>query len=215
MEALLSLAAELGADDDAGERLPVDVVLEDGTRIVGEVTGRPGGPLPGPALVTYSKVAAERRVPAWLELEALIATDPGGRWRNVVVGRDERQSKLRALVLADGATRAGDRRRDALEALAVAVDCYRRGLREPIPLFATFSRKLYKNKAKASDWDDERGLGKRKDEANQLAFGRLDFVELLALPAREDDPTGGAPGRALRFATYLWQAVEQTAMEPV
>ena len=77
-----------------------------------------------------------------------------------------------------------------------------------------FSRKLYKGKAKADDWDSERGHGTRKDEANRIAFGRFDFTQLLALTAREDDPPGDATGRALRFASYLWGTIESTAVEP-
>jgi len=97
-------------------------------------------------------------------------------------------------------------------ALEVAVDCYRRGMREPIPLFPSLSYKLNKNKATPADWRS-RGQGEGEDEANRLAFGDIQFADLCALAARADDPPGPSPGRAVRFARYLWCAVEASCEE--
>ena len=98
----------------------------------------------------------------------------------------------------------------ALGALEVAVDCYRRGLREPIPLFASLSCRLHENTATADDWEPFGQHGDGTDEANRLAFGALGFEDLCALPARVDDPPGTAVGRAARFADYLWDAIEES-----
>ncbi len=100
----------------------------------------------------------------------------------------------------------------ALDALGVAVDCYRRGLREPIPLFAKLSHKLYLGEAKPKDWSDNR-MGDGDDEANKLAFGHLDFRELCAEPASDGDPPGPHPGRADRFANYLWDTIAASTEE--
>lgn len=101
-----------------------------------------------------------------------------------------------------------DRHGRALDALETAVDCYRRGLREPVPLFASLSYKLHERTAKPDDWESFRGHGDGQDDANRLAFGGLGFDELCALPARDGDPPGSSAGRAARFADYLWGAIE-------
>jgi hypothetical protein len=107
-----------------------------------------------------------------------------------------------------------ERRNRALDALGVAVDCYRRGLREPIPLFAKLSHKLYLGNAKSKDWIDN-VMGDGDDEANKLAFGHLDFRELCAEPASHNDPPGSRQGRADRFACYVWDAIEASAAQLV
>jgi hypothetical protein len=45
------------------------------------------------------------------------------------------------------------------------------------------------------------------------AFGAYTFDELVALPARPDDPDGTSHMRVQRFADYLWSAVRSTADE--
>ena len=106
-----------------------------------------------------------------------------------------------------------DRYQLAHDALEVAVDCYRRGMREPLPLFPKISYKLHKNKASQNDWQPWRGVGEGDDEANRLAFGDVSLVELRSIPAREDDPPGTSNARAERFANYFWDAVESSAEE--
>jgi hypothetical protein len=106
-----------------------------------------------------------------------------------------------------------DRHRLALEAIEVAVDCYRRGMLEPLPLFPKVSYKLHKRKAGPNDWQPWGSGGEGQDEANRLAFGDISLGELRALPPRGDDPPGTAGGRAERFADYLWDAVESSAEE--
>jgi len=205
---LLDAATRLGVDPTRDDRLPVEVVLADGTRIVGTVVGRCAGPRPGPARVTFSKIAPKHRLAAWLDLMVLVAAYPATDWRSVVVGRAQKEGKLKTLELVGRGGTRDDRHGRALDALEVAVDCYRRGLREPIPLFADLSYKLHEGTARRNDWEPYRGHGDGDDEANRLAFGGLDFDELRALPARDDDPPGSSIGRAARFADYLWDAIE-------
>ena len=189
-------------------------MLTDGTRIVGMVEGRCAHPRPGPALVTFSKVAPKHRVAAWLDLAALVAADPATNWRSVIVGCAEKQGRLKTLELVGRGETCDDRHGRALDALEVAVDCYRRGLREPIPLFASISYKLHKRTAKPSDWESFNDHADGQDDANRLAFGKLGFEDLCALPARVDDPPGSSTGRAARFADYLWGTIEATVAEP-
>ncbi|MHB8246139.1 MAG: hypothetical protein ACYDGN_12450 [Acidimicrobiales bacterium] len=214
VNALLDSAAALGVDATCDDRYQIDVELSDHTRIVGIVEGRCTSPTPGPATLTFSRAAPKQHLAAWLDLVTLVATDPGTSWRSVVVRRPERGNTPDALQLAARGDTPEDRRAAALAALEVAVDCYRRGRREPVPLFPSFSYKLYTGKAVPNDWQAFGGLGDGDDDAHRMAFGRLNFNEVCALAACEDDPPGPSRGRAERFARYLWSAVENSAGPP-
>ena len=213
VDALVDLAVELGIDSARGDRLPVEVELADGTRVVGSVVGRCADSSHGPALVTYSKAAPKQHVAAWLDLVALVATDPETNWRSVVVRRNEKGDAPDPLELVGRGDTPEERHSRALGALEVAVDCYRRGLREPVPLFVSLSYKLHQGKATPNDWESWTGFGDGQNEANRLAFGNFDFYELCELPAHDDDPPGAAKGRAARFADYLWSAIETSTEE--
>ena len=199
-ETILGAARELGVDPAADDRLSVEVVLSDGTRITDTILGRCADPRPGPALVTCSKVGPKRRVPAFLDLVALVATDPATPWRSVVVGAPEGGKGRTSIELVARGDTETDRQRLALHALEVAVDCYRRGMLEPIPLFTTVSYKLHRRCVKPDDWQAFGGGGEGQDEANRLVFGDLSLSELPRCPAREGDPSGSATraSRALR-----------------
>ena len=139
---------------------------------------------------------------AWLDLAALVAADPATNWRSVVVGCAEKQGRLKTLELVGRGGTCDDRHGRALDALEVAVDCYRRGLREPIPLFASISYKLHERTAKPSDWESFDGHADGQDDANRLAFGDLGFEDLCALPALRRRPpgiVGGTSGTVRRL----------------
>jgi exodeoxyribonuclease V gamma subunit len=208
VDAVLALATSVGVDPLSVDQHGVDVQLDDGTRIVGDVGIRCASPNLGPATVTFSHASSKQHVAAWLDLIALAARDPDTDWHSLVVSRAATGDKPGLLhLMARGAT-PGDRRALARAALDVAVDCYRRGMCEPIPLFATLSEKLAQGTEKPSDWKSNYGRGDGDDDANQLAFGDLTLRELCALPARDDDPPGSGAGRAHRFARYLWGAID-------
>ena len=208
VDQLLVAAGDLGVDPARAQLLPVEVLLADGTRVVGTVTSRCEQPRPGPAFVTFSKIAPKHQVAAWVDLVALGAADPTTDWRSVIVARAERKGALKTFELVGRGDTTDARRHLARDALGVAVDLYRRGLREPIPLFASLSCKLHNGTASGGDWEPFGEHGDGTDEANRLAFGALGFEDLCALPTRPGDPSGSAPGRAARFADYLWDAIE-------
>jgi exodeoxyribonuclease V gamma subunit len=214
VDALLDAAATLGVDPSIDDRYPIEVELSDRTRVVGVIEGRCAAPNPGPATVVFSRAAPRQHLAGWLDLVALVANDPATNWRSVVVRRPEKGDVPDALQLVALGDTPEDRHARALGALEVAVDCYRRGLREPVPLFSSFSYKLYTQRAVPNDWQAFGGLGDGDDEAHRLAFGGLDFKGVCAIPARPDDPPGPATGRAERFARYLWSAVEASARPP-
>jgi hypothetical protein len=148
-------------------------------------------------------------VAAWLDLMALVATDPDRPWRALAVSRPDRTGAdptVNDLIPAP----AGDESRPgAAEALAVAVDCYRRGMTEPLPLFPNFSYHLYLGKSPRSHW---KGFPFPEDGdqlAVRLAFDDRDFDGIKGLTPRPTDP-GVGKGRAMRFATYLHRTIARS-----
>lgn len=213
VEALLSAVVELGIEAGRAERLQVSVELAGHTRLIETLIGRCAPPCPGPALVTCSKVGAKLRLAAWLDLMALVAYDPVTNWRSVLVGGPDEDTGHMSFTLAGRGVDPADRRERALAGLEVACDCYRRGMLEPLPLFASLSYKVHHNNAKEKDWRPFNGRGEGRDEANKLVLGDLGLDDLMALPARQDDPPGPSPSRVQRFADYLWGALEASSEE--
>lgn len=210
------LAAAAAIDVDAGPGVGtcyrVEVALDDGIEVVGTVRGGCGPDRPGPATVTVSRRSPKQQMAAWVALVALTGTDPDPQWRSVVVRRKESGDGIDSLQLVVPGETSDERRRRAREGLAVAVDCYLRGRREPLPLFPNLSFALHRGRGADQAWKRHRDRGDGDDAAVRVAFGPLELDELLAIPARDDDPPGRAPGRALRYANYLWGAIDTTAL---
>jgi exodeoxyribonuclease V gamma subunit len=215
IEDLVAAADTIGSTDLAPTPRSIDVTLPDGTRIVGSVPDHHGH-RPGPAQVTFSRFAPKHRLAAWLDLVALVAFDPVTDWQSVTIGRSKKDGAAVHVehLLPVGAT-ADERQVVATDALAVAVDCYRRALAEPIPLFAELSPELAEGSAKPGSWKRDYGRqGDGYEQATQLAFGDLSYRELLAIPASDDDPPGDAAGRAQRYAEFLWGAIDRSVAQP-
>lgn len=197
------------------ENLQIDVTLGDGTRVRGTVAGQLDGPRPGPARIAYTQSKADQRVASWLDLMALVATDPSIDWRAVGAHKNnnkQRPVKTIDLTLASRDAAPGDKRLVAVQALEVAVDLYRRGMSEPLPLFAKLSPKVHLGTHKAEHWQNFVGLADGDDDANAHVFGRYTFHELMAIPALPTDPGGpnGRGDRVERFAHALWDAIEDS-----
>ena len=191
----------------------VDVALSDGTRVVGSIQLQLDTETPGPARVVYSRAKAHHRVAAWLDLVALVGTDRSVPWRSLFIGRSPGPGVTSAEVFdlvpsAEPEMRA----QSARASLAVAVDCYRRGMAEPLPLFPMFSHEMYGGTHNRRQWCNFSGFGDGDDEAVRLVFGAPDFDAIMALPAQPGDPPGRS-GRVARFAHYLWSAVEGSTSE--
>ncbi|MDA8280783.1 MAG: hypothetical protein M0Z63_10255, partial [Actinomycetota bacterium] len=215
VDGLLAAAAELGVTagtyGSLAKPYAVDVTLPDRTRIVGEVPVRCPPPGPGPALVTCSAARPSQHLAAWLRLLALTATDPGAAWHSVVVRPRSASAGADTLDLVVRGTTSGERAAHALAGLEVAVDLWRRGRREPIPLFPKLSAALYAGGTGADVWTPRGGGGDGNDEATIIAFGQLSLDEVRALPIGVDDPPGTAHDRATRYADHLWSTVHTTA----
>jgi exonuclease V gamma subunit len=202
--ALITAAESCGFSNRAEGWLPIDVVLADGTRLVGSVPNKLESPGAGPARILLSSTKEHQRVAASVDLLALVATDPSAHWRSLVVSRGKKGPHIRDLLPLDGGQGIGSMARETLE---VVVDCYRRGCREPLPLFPNLSPKVFDHTAKATDWRSWDGRSDGDKVATALAYGDYDYRALLAVPARDADPPG--PGnRVERYATYLYGALQ-------
>ena len=214
--ALHRCAEAFGVEPGGGRAVPVDVRLGDGRRVAGTVVVRIGVGTPGPCLVTYSRTRAAHRLTAWLDLMMLVGTDPDTEWRSVTIargGRDGDEPVVENLVAVGDDP--SSRRAAAITALEGIVDLYRRGLCEPLPLFAELSAGLATDQMEPGQWDrfrPPRGRGgDRHDDWNHLVYGRYDLRELLALEATGGDPDG-LGGRVRRYAAALWDLVGRTSI---
>jgi exodeoxyribonuclease V gamma subunit len=208
VEQLVEAARQSGLESGPGQSVPVDAELPDGTRVVGSVRLRRPSDEPGPVRLFYSRAKATHRVAAWLDLMALLATDPDRPWRSVAVSRAAGPKGGAEVVdLKAGPELVG--RAEAAKVLAVAADLYRRGLCEPIPLFPNFSYALYSGYKVSEQWRGYKFPADGDRPAAKLAFGDRDLAAMKAMPALPTDPEGRHP-RVMRYATYLYRTISQS-----
>ncbi|MCU1355513.1 MAG: exodeoxyribonuclease gamma subunit [Acidimicrobiales bacterium] len=207
---LLAAADSLGVRRGRPDLHPIDVILPDGTRVVGTVSGRLGGPDHGPARIGFGRIKAKYHLAAWLDLLALTAQDPTGSWRSVVVNHDTRGPVTRDLVVAG--TSAAERAAAAADGLTLAADLLRRSRTEALPIFPTLTEALFLGKAAPSCWVGFKFPADREDRHVAVAYGDLDYDDVLAIPAEPHDPPGPG-GRAERYAHHLWGTVNETSLD--
>jgi exodeoxyribonuclease V gamma subunit len=204
--------------------IEVDVLLPDGSHVVGSVPLRLAGGFEGPARIRFTRPKDVHRLEAWLDLMALVAHDPSVPWRSLIVTRAEsKKARLKPVDLVptpspDGAVDPNGALRDrAVDALAVVVDLFRRGSAEPLPLFAGYSPAQHASGAGDGAWQTFDGRGDATRPAVRLIFGDIDVddLESIAIRPGDPDPAGGRPpgGRAGLFANHLWGTVGATAQD--
>jgi exodeoxyribonuclease V gamma subunit len=213
VELLLAEADGRGLRRGPPEQRELDVELDDRTRIVGTVDLRLGAPSAGPVRLQFSRVKPVHQLQAWLDLMALVATDPGGRWRSVLVGRAATGSTATEAVDLVPLGDAEEGLASARAALAAVVDCYRRGLREPLPIFPALSFAVHRGRPSPALWSGHNDRGDAHDDWVRTVFGDMDFDGIMTLGARTDDPPGPG-GRVERYARYLWGAFDRSAAVP-
>lgn len=206
---LLAAAGSRGIELHSDRHVSVDVTLPDGTRVVGTVRDQLSGD-PGAARLLFSSDRPAYHLAAWLDLMALAATDPGRPWRSVWVARSGggESKKVADTELRCVGTDAG------VQGLALAVDLYRRGMAEPIPLFPAVGRALWDGVSPTSAWMGYAGGGDGAGTEVRLVHGDADLAQLLREPRRPHDPltdSGADAGRFRCFAEHLWSAVEATS----
>ncbi|MEX2621335.1 MAG: exodeoxyribonuclease V subunit gamma [Egibacteraceae bacterium] len=216
-ERIVVAARELA---DAGtEPGPVEVAVDLGAGrvLVGTVPGVAGDLL---RTVTYSRVAPKHRLTAWVRLLALTAAHPDRAFTAATVGRGwgGRVACVPLPALGpDPATRAEAARAQ----LAVLVDLYDRGMREPLPLYckasAAWAEACHDGRNPAADAEGEwtSGWGRRsewwsrEDEEleHQLVLGGVAPLRALLDAEPRDDEGWHAEEEATRFGRYarrLW-----------
>ncbi len=176
----------------------MDVKLDvSGRRITGTVAGVRGSTL---ATITYSRVNARHRLATWVRLLALNAA--GGAFAAVTIGRaasgsPEPVSVTRLPVLDP---------RTATEQLALLLDLYDRGMREPLPLAGRTSAAYAAGANARGEWESDRFPKENKDAEHELVFGpAISLAELMEAPPNADERW--FPDELTRFGQYaqrLW-----------
>jgi len=211
VEAILAELALREVAPSVHTHVSIDVLVDERTRVVGSVPLRLGPATPGSARSTYSKLKPVHKLEAWLDLMALQAQDPDQAWRSIVAGRSPTTTGEAEVVDLVSAHEPPERGVEARRALGRMVDCFRRGRREPIPLFPTLSYHLHAGDAAPKHWSAYAGGGDASDRDTLFAFGELGFHDVLALPVEPHDPQGTG-GRAHCFAEHLWSAYDRSVV---
>ncbi len=207
--ALLTEAARRGVGTGEPELVEIEVGLADGTLLIGSVPLRLAGPPAGPARVLFTRPKPAFELEAWLDLTALVATDPARPWRSLVLSRGAGDDPVAAVDLCVRGD-VDDPAAVARDALGVAVHCFRAGMREPLPLFPAVSRSIASGQGDHGTWKHPRGGGDGQRTATAFFYPDLGYRELLDLPPGPSDPDGPG-GRVERWAHYLWDAVSATS----
>jgi exodeoxyribonuclease V gamma subunit len=219
-------AARTLADGTPGS-LDVSVALPDGRTLAGTVTGVCGDTI---RTVSYSRVRPRGRLRAWVQLLALSAARPERPFESVVIGRARagvRGASVTVARIPALADSPDSRRQAALEQLAVVLDLYDRGMREPLPLACDASA-AYAEAIAAGDDGESAARGawetvfryekEDRQPEHMLVYGdAVPLARLLAEAPRDDE--GWEEAEATRFgrcAMRLWRgllAVEELREE--
>ena len=199
----------------------VKVDLPDGGSLVGTVPGVCQGTV---LRCTYSKLRPKHRLRAWAQFLALSAAYPGTTVGALTIGQAEgsngRRPRVSSATLAQLSTDAGRARAAAVAQLEVLVDLYRRGMREPLPVYCATSA-AWASAAHSGQnpvaparerWASasEDFPGEDAEPEHVVVLGRdYPFDELMAaLPAPDETGDGWAmsePKRLGRLAARLWR----------
>jgi exodeoxyribonuclease V gamma subunit len=216
LEQVAEAARTLAAGDP--ESLDVRVALPDGRTLAGTVTGVCGDTI---RAVSYSRVRPRDRLRAWVRLLALTATHPERAVESVVIGRARAGVRGVSVTVARIPPLAStpDGRRDrAVEQLAVLLDLYDRGMREPLPLACDTSAAYAQAVAAGEDGESAaRGAWEtvfryekedRQPEHVLVHGDALPLTRLMAEPPRDDETWEEAEAtRFGRYAMRLWRGL--------
>jgi exodeoxyribonuclease V gamma subunit len=217
VDAIVAETTRILPEPSDTDPLEVRVRLDDGRVLSGTVGGLRGDVLLN---ATYSRVGAKHRLAAWVRLLALTASHPEHELSAATIGRAGSDDVRVALVAPLGAT-ADARRASALEQLAVLIDLFDRGMREPLPLFCATSA-AYAEAVRAGQepiaaaeraWTTAYKFdGEDAEPEHQLAHGGVrTFAELVEVAPRADEAGVGwaelETSRAGRLADRMWGAL--------
>ncbi len=201
--------------DHASAVTPEGIVeLPSGPIVVGAVPGVIDDTI---LTVTYSRLAAQHRLHAWVRLLLLTAATPGVPYRSVAIGRGDRGK--RKVATAGPLAETADERRDlALGHLDDLCGLFVRGLREPLPLYcktsAAYAEALSHGRSAISaarkEWETGHGFDREdRDLEHRLVLGHgVRLEHLLASPPQAEELLLGWPAdehtRFGRYARRLW-----------
>jgi exodeoxyribonuclease V gamma subunit len=222
----IAAAADAELDSDAQPAsVDVKVALPDGRTLSGTVPGVYGDVL---RTVTYSRVNARHRLQAYVRWLALTAAHPERPFAAVTVGQARRGASDSATITIARIPPLGDdaneREERALEQLAILIDLYDRGMREPLPLAcmtsAAYAAATHQgadaDKAARAAWESGWNFPKEDAELeHQLVRGDISsFDELTAEPPSPDEQGEGwddtETTRFGRYSVRLWSGLLQT-----
>ena len=204
----------VGQSDIEPSSLDVNVSLSDDDTLIGTVAHLRGDVL---HTVTYSSVSPAHRLIAWARLLALSAAWPERPFQAMTIGRARRGAKgatITAAVIPALGADAASRQEAGVDSLRALLDLYRRGMREPLPIYNRTSAawaeatragqdpRAAAGKCWTSDYDFAKEDG---DPEHVLVLGSvLDFEAVLVLAGvPHDDETGGG-----------WASAEHDPLRP-
>ena len=219
-ETLAEIRDQVGALQRAVDGLPcgavpatsMEVTLDvaGGHQVVGTVPGVRGDTI---VRCVYSRLAPKHRLRAWVQFLALSASRPELAVRACTTGRVEVAAALADVsqaILPPLADQPEQRRAMALSLLAVVIDLYLRGMREPLPLFCKTSAAWAEGSrvdgapvaAAAKAWESPyRKTHEDKAPHHILVYGGQ--VPFSALRAEPPAPGEEGPGWASEETTRL------------
>jgi len=215
---IVDRAHTVGAGEASGDPVDVRVALGDGRLLSGTVTGVTGDLL---LATTFSRVSAKHRIAAWVRLLALTASAPERPFAAATVGRGQGRGDVRTAWIESLGDDAEQRGAAARAELAVLMDLYDRGMREPLPMFCLTSAAYAEAARQGQDgygaalkeWETEWNFEREdRDAEHRMAFGRvLTLSEVLEIaPGEGEDGQGWPDAEASRFgrlARRLWEGL--------
>jgi exodeoxyribonuclease V gamma subunit len=217
VEAIVSATRRFVAEHAEPDPIDINAQLPDGRVISGTV------PAHGDELLqtTFSRVSGKHRLASWVRLLAATASHPERPFCATTVGRATGNRVVTVARIGPIAIDARSRRQLALDHLAVLVDLYDRGMREPLPVYCLSSHAYAEAAAHGRDpvaaaqraWASEWIYSKEDVELeHQLVLdGVRTFDEVLAEPPRSDEQGQGwdmsESTRFGRYARRIWDAL--------
>ncbi len=163
----------LGLPGGGAESLEVRAEMPDGRLVVGTVPGVRGDSV---TQCNYSRLGAKHRLAAWVRFLALNADRGEPGFSALTVGRGTGRDPVGVARLDPPPGSPPERRRWAVQRLAVLVDLYDRGMREPLPMACRSS----------AAWARARARGEGEDQLLHLAGLEWNSTDRFA--GEQDDP---------------------------
>jgi exodeoxyribonuclease V gamma subunit len=209
------------AADGTRSALDIDLDLGDGRRLVGSVPDVVGDRI---RPTTASRLAAKHRVGAWVRFLAATAAHPDLACSLALVGWGGRGPAT--FSIAPLGRSVDERRRQAMDLLAVVVDLRDRGMREPLPIYAKTSHRFATQlrggnadalDAAADEWTSSFARPREdREPAHELVYdGVRPWADVIAEePAPDEEGEGWAEDQSSRFgrlALRLWDPILRAA----